>query len=256
MLAVAFASGTGTNFREALVESHHSKANYTIPLLITDKDKIGALDYAKQFSVDTITVNGIQHCGSWKELKKTIPGRKEYIKKTNTYNNLLLKRIQQYEQDHHLTFDIAILAKYMRLFTSDLLRRFQGTALNVHPADLAAKKEGKRIYVGANAVYNALLAGEKKTRTSIILINKELDGGPILVSGPWVKFKGKEVTAETTAVHEELQEEQSDWPALRFALREISLGHFAIDKTRFHDDGNPIIFYKGKELPYEGFVLK
>jgi len=256
MLAVAFASGTGTNVREALAESKNPKANFSIPLLITDKEKIAAVDHAKQFSIDTITVDGIQHCGSWKELQRTVQGRKEYHERTNTYNTLLLKKIKQYEQDHQVTFDIAILAKYMRLFTGDLLRRFRGTALNVHPADLAARKEGKRIYVGANSVYHTLLAGEKKTRTSIILINKELDGGPILVSGPWVKFKGKEVTVETAAVHEELQKEQSDWPALRFTLREISLGHFSINNKKYHDDGTPTVLYKGKELPYEGWVLK
>ena len=51
------------------------------------------------------------------------------------------------------------------------------------------------------------------------------------------------------------QKRISDWPTERFTLREIANGNFALSTRKLHPDGNPIVLYKGEEMPYCGFEL-
>ena len=60
---------------------------------------------------------------------------------------------------------------------------------------------------------------------------------------------------ESADVHQSLQKKLSDWPALRFALREIANGKFSLHKKRFHKDGNPVVVYDGCEMPYCGYEI-
>lgn len=260
---VAFASGSGTNFREAVLESHRHESNFSIDLLVTDKEiskgkRIGALEYAEEFDIPCVTVNGYKACGSWKEAQQSMQGVRAYQQRCEAFNHELYTKVRAFEEQARFTFDLAVLAGYMRLFTGDLLRRFQNKAINVHPADLSIRtSNGGRKYVGENAVYDALAAGLTKTRSSIILVDAATDAGAILVSGPWAEYAGeKPITQERADAHQSKQKGMSDWPALRFALREIAHGKFALHSKQFHDDGNPVVIYRDQELSYEGYVLK
>ncbi|MBC8500539.1 MAG: hypothetical protein ISS25_03180 [Nanoarchaeota archaeon] len=262
MHSVAFASGSGTNFREAVLESQKEDSNFSIDLLITDKKKkkgeiIGALEYAEKFGVESFTLNGYKFCGSWIKAQETVEGRIAYEERTQAFNMELLKKIQDYESSNIINFDLAVLAGYMRLVKGALLRRFDRRAINVHPAALDIFNDnGTRKYIGENAVFDALSAGEERTRSSIILLDPETDAGSVLVSGSWVEYTGKRpVTQDEADEHQEKQKEESDWPALRFALSAIANGELEIHRTTFHHDGNPAIVYKGIEQPYQGVEL-
>src|SRR3989338_11676796 len=156
MHTVAFASGKGTNFREALYASRGPDSNYLIDLLITDKshergreEPIGAITYADEFRIEHRTVNGYKICGSWEKARQTVEGRKEYKKRCQMFNRELYEEIMRFEQEHGMTFDLAVLAGYMRMFKGPLLRRFNRTSLNVHPARLDVfNEDGTRKYTG------------------------------------------------------------------------------------------------------------
>ena len=255
MSAVAFASGSGTNFREAVRGAYEETSRFYIDLLLTDKSDIGAINYARDFGIDHDTINGYRACGSWQKAKQTVEGIEEYERRCQLFNKAMLEKVQKYEGEHSITFDFAVLAGYMRLFKGPLLRRFTRHALNVHPAALyILNSDGTRKYTGDNAVYDALLAGETRTRSSIILLDPEPDAGAILVSGPWVDFSG-EVARESADEHQKKQKEASDWPALRFALRAIAHGELGLHRKKFHSDGNPVVIYRGREMPYHGFDM-
>ena len=269
MHSVVYASGSGTNFREAILESQRRGSNFSLDLLLTDKmfkkgsrDLIGALDFASEYGISSDTVSGLEVCGSWKEAQKTVEGRLEYERKVQVFNQAMLGKVQAFEREHGFTFDLAILAGYMRLFKGTLLRRFNNRAINVHPADLSVlNTDGSRRYVGEDAVYDALKAGEKRTRSSIILVDPEIDAGAILVSGPWVGYEGSEQDSDEAwkleaDLHQGHQKQESDWPALRFALQAIANGELGLHKKKSHPDGNPVVVYKGEEMPYEGIVLE
>ena len=225
MRVVAFASGSGTNFEEAVQESlYGDDSNFSVDLLVTDKvvkkgEPIGALARASKFDVDAFSLNGYRACGSWRKASKTLEGRTAYEVRAQEFNADLLEGIQGYERGNGFTFDLALLAGYMRLFKGPLLRRFEGRAINVHPADLTVRDGVQRRYVGDDAVTLALEAGESRTRSSIIMVDPECDAGAILVSGPWVNYTGGSADD-----HQDKQKRMSDWPALRFALTAFSNG--------------------------------
>jgi len=72
---------------------------------------------------------------------------------------------------------------------------------NVHPADLNRIDEnGNRLFTGDNAVLDAILYGEKETRSTVHLMTGQVDGGPILVrSAPLRVEKGIVDIATTLA---------------------------------------------------------
>ena len=105
----------------------------------------------------------------------------------------------------------------MHLLSPVWLNAYPNKILNIHPADLTTRK-----YIGANAVFDALQNGETKTRSTAILINEEVDGGPIIALGPWVLYEeGYPVTKEKAARHQEKQKRLSDWPVTIQALETI-----------------------------------
>jgi phosphoribosylglycinamide formyltransferase-1 len=111
--------------------------------------------------------------------------------------------------------DCLLLAGYMRLMSPVWLKAFPNRIVNIHPADLSNRK-----YVGKEAVFDALSAGETRTRTTAILIDETVDGGPILAFGPWVPYVGAyPVTKESAALHQEKQKAMSDAPACLRALQ-------------------------------------
>ncbi len=263
MHCVAFASGSGTNFEQAVLESKVA-GSFLVDLLITDKKKskgvgIGAITRAKKYDIPIITVDGFKSCGSWQEAKRTPKGIADYEKRSLEFNYALLKEIQTFENEAGIEFDLAILAGYMRLFKGPLLRRFNNKAINVHPADLTIlNPDGTRKYTGDDAVYDALKWGEKETNSSIILVDAQTDAGAILVSGPLVDLDVKlhgNATKKKALQHQNKQKELSDWPALRFALEGIANGNFALHKKKFHPDGNPYVVYNRVEMPYDGWIL-
>ncbi len=264
MYCVDYASGSGTNFRESVLESREPGSNFSIDLLVVDKLQkkkggpyIGAVNYADQFGIPCMHVNGFEYCGSWAEAKKSVEGIREYERRAQIFNSELYNAVKQYEDNKGITFDLAVLAGYMRLFKGASMRRFNRKGLNIHPAALDIfNEDGTRKYIGDSAVFDALNSGEKLTRSSVILLDPETDAGAIIASGPWIEYRGpRPVTQEAADEHQNKQKEMSDWPALRFALREIARGKIGLHKKKFHADGNPVVIYDGTEMPYEGFRL-
>ncbi len=269
MNCVAFASGSGTNFEQAVLEAKESKKRFSIGLLLTDKERkdgeiIGAIKRAEKLGVPYRILNGFKFCGSWQEAKETPEGIFEYQRKSTHFDLKLLEIIHEYEDEStgETTFDLAILAGYMRFVRAPLLRRFDNRIINVHPARLDVFNEDEtRKFVGDNAVYDALSSGETKTRSSIFLVDSGEDSGPILTSGPWINYEvtyeGElSLTEESASKHQEKQKAASDWPALRFTLRAISEGRFGLHKEKFWSDGNPVVTFDQRETPYHGIELK
>lgn len=266
MHVVAFASGSGTNFREAVEEARESDGKLSIDLLVTDKHKkrnsaggferIGALDFAEEYGIPAISMNGFQACGSWRKARKTITGSREYENRCLEFNQQIAREISLFEEEKGIHFNFGLLAGYMRIVKGALSRRFQGRLGNVHPAKLDVLDANVRRYTGDEAVYDALKAGERSTATTFILADDGIDTGPNLVQGPDVVYEGRRrITHALADGHQSKQKLQSDWPALRFAIREIADGKLGLHRTKHHPDGNPVVVYQSKEVPYGGVKL-
>ena len=144
------ASGRGTNLKVILDAVKAGECPVEVRLVISDKVNAQALEIAKEAGVPHVT------------------------------------HINPKEYADRASFDAAcadlidsqgcgwiVLAGYMRILSSEFVRRFRGRIINIHPSILPA-------FAGAHAVEDALTHGVKVTGCTVHLVDEVLDGGPIL----------------------------------------------------------------------------
>ena len=69
--------------------------------------------------------------------------------------------------------DAVVMLGYLYVATSALLSCFPGRIINVHDSDLPK-------YPGLHATRDAIVAGERETRSVVHLVTEQLDAGPVL----------------------------------------------------------------------------
>jgi len=74
-------------------------------------------------------------------------------------------------------FDLLVLAGYMRILPPEIVRRFWGKIVNIHPSLLPA-------FPGLHAIEKAFKHGVKVTGVSVHLVDEGVDTGPILAQEP------------------------------------------------------------------------
>jgi len=185
--------------------------------------------------------------------------------------------------------DIIALSGYMHIVSDPMMSEYENRIFNVHPADLSKlkrkgqseillpldifdfgnfkvkgvliniKKENlERAYKGEDAVADAVLNGEKYTKSTVHIATEDFDEGPILVQSKGFpvdrkfvsrKLKMRDWGAVVDYAHE-LQEKmkwEGDGPAYAKALELTSLGRLSLDGFT--------VLLDGLELPYYGFQL-
>jgi folate-dependent phosphoribosylglycinamide formyltransferase PurN len=70
--------------------------------------------------------------------------------------------------------DLIITCGYLHILTAPLLEAYPGRIFNVHDSDLPS-------YPGLHAVRDAVIAGERSTRSVVHVVTAGLDAGPVLV---------------------------------------------------------------------------
>lgn len=232
MHVVVFGSGLGTNL-EALIRAQGELKNssgtplFEIKALFTDC-KCRLHEIAERERIPLIYHSFVDFFKKSGTTSKDDPAMREAYDKKN------VALLNKCARDNGFSVDLIFLAGYMRLLHSPLLEAYKYKILNVHPADLTILDgEGRRQYVGANAIYEALMNGETRTRSSVILIDADVDTGPIIVSGPWINYtEGYPVTIKRAESHQDKQKFVSDWRACIEAVRLISEGKIGIDESR------------------------
>ncbi len=77
--------------------------------------------------------------------------------------------------------DVILTLGYLYVLTEPMLAAFPNAIFNVHDADLAIRRnDGRPKYPGLHATRDAIIAGEKETRSSVHLVTADLDSGPIV----------------------------------------------------------------------------
>lgn len=260
---VGFGSGSGTNLREC--------AKVIKPKLIfSDKPKAKLLELEELADVPHLVMNGYKICGSWKKAQEDPETEAEYKRKSVEYNAQILDAIRQKEKEIGFSIDLIVLGGYMRFVLDPLLSAFKDKIINVHPADLThvvglGGGVNKRKYIGADAVYDAIKEGEEKTKSSVIIVDKEEDHGEILTQGPglnvWseylsgTKAEKNECLEEYADAHQSMQKVRSDWPALTTALKMIAQGRIALGTEKTYFNEWRTVYVDGKPLGYEGYQI-
>lgn len=259
MRIIFFVSGTGGNLKAAIDLSHKEPDLLQVCLVISDRLGIKAIDIAENYNIPLIASDFEKECGIWLECKNNQKKIREYSDCAVNFHNRTLEKIQTIEKECGETFDLVVLS-YHRWIHGDLFSYFRNRMINQHAGDLTVmqpKSPKERRYRGINPVLMALRAGEKRTRSCTFLINDGHDTGEVLCQGLWTVYKGATtITRKSAWKHELFQKQESDWPSLRFALKEIAKGNFGIAEKMHHPDGSRVIFFKGCALPYGGVDLE
>jgi len=162
------ASGKGSNL-QALLEDPVVRP--WIALVVSDREDSGALLRAEDAGVSTIFLDG-----------KAYASREDY-------DHALLDVLTMENIEH------VVLAGFMRILSSDLVRAFAGRLLNIHPALLPA-------FPGTHAVRDALEWGVKVTGVTVHLVDEEVDHGPIVLQEPVRVEEGDDGESLLARIHE------------------------------------------------------
>lgn len=144
-----FASGTGSNARR-IIEFFHGSPEAQVVLVVSNKRGAGVLDIAREHAIPTLIVNRTSFC--------------------ETTDLLAVLR------DHGV--DFIVLAGFLWLIPSYLVRAFPRRIINIHPA-LLPKFGGKGMY-GLHVHTTVQAAGETETGLTIHFVNENYDEGDII----------------------------------------------------------------------------
>ena len=152
---IVFASGGGSNFRSIFNHLKKNKIDASIELLISNNPKCKAIEFAKSNGVETFVIN-----------KNCYPDSSEYKK-------MILVKLELFSPS------LIILAGYIKKIPIEVVRKFEGKIINIHPA-LLPKFGGKGFY--GMKVHNSVIeSGEKESGVTVHFVNEEYDKGEIII---------------------------------------------------------------------------
>ena len=164
-----FASGSGSNF-EAIAEGCKSGAIAAeVALCVCDKAGAYVIQRAEKFGIPTLVFNP-KEFGFKREFEKMIADRMDAE-----------------------NIDLVCLAGYMRIIGDELLERYGGKIINIHPALLPA-------FPGAHAIKDAFEYGVKVYGVTIHEVDATLDGGKI-ISQVAVPYEGSDIDELEAMIH-------------------------------------------------------
>lgn len=141
-----FASGNGSNFEKIVLNSQNK---YRVEILIVDREDAYVIERAKKIGIEYVYINP-----------------KEYISKEE-YE----KKIEKILQEKNI--QLIVLAGYMRIVSSYLIKKFNKKIINIHPSYLPE-------FPGKNGIRDAYEGKVKYTGITIHYVNEKIDGGEII----------------------------------------------------------------------------
>lgn len=164
-----FASGNGSNFEALAAACTEGRIDAEVALCVCDKAGAYVIERAAKYGVEVLVFNP-----------------KEYGSKAE-YERLVADRMDT------LGIDLVCLAGYMRIVGDELLGRYGGKIVNIHPSLLPA-------FVGAHAIQDAFDYGVKVFGVTIHYVDQTLDGGKI-ISQVAVPYEGNDVEELEAMIH-------------------------------------------------------
>ena len=142
-----FISGSGSNLKNLIFDSLKKKSKYKINLVISNKVSAKGLKYARKFKIKRKIIN--------------------YLNKKNAEKNILVELKKN-------KIDLVCLAGFMKILSNDLIKKFKGKILNIHPSLLPK-------YKGLNTHQRAIDNKEKFAGCTVHYVNSRLDSGKIIL---------------------------------------------------------------------------
>ena len=142
-----FISGTGSNLINLIKFSHTKKSPIKIQLVISDNKNAKGMKHAKKFKIKNKTF---------------------YYGKKKNPEKLILQELRLNK------IDVICLAGFMKILSSNFIKRFKGKILNIHPSLLPK-------YKGLNTHNRAIENKENYSGCTVHYVNSKLDSGKIIL---------------------------------------------------------------------------
>ena len=140
-----FISGTGSNLKNLIIFS--KRKNYEVELVISNKRNAKGLIFAKQYK---------------------IPTKIYYLKKSSKDEKKILDILKKKK------IKLICLAGFMKILSSNVIKKFNGKIINIHPSLLPK-------YKGLNTHARVLNNKEKYSGCTVHFVNSKLDSGKIIL---------------------------------------------------------------------------
>jgi len=150
-----FISGTGSNLESLIKFSFLKKSPIEIILIISNIEKAKGLYFAKKYKI-----------------KKKIYN----FKNQKNSENIILKELKINK------IELICLAGFMKILSSNFIKKFKGKILNIHPSLLPQ-------YKGLNTHERALKKKEKYSGCTVHYVSSKLDSGKIILQKKVKIFK-------------------------------------------------------------------
>jgi phosphoribosylglycinamide formyltransferase-1 len=144
------ASGRGSNFQAVIDAIRQEKIPATCVALITDNPEAYAIERAKNAGIPVTIIDYSSFSSS------------------EMYERTLISVMEQAD------VDLFVLAGYMRILGTSIVRTFSGKIMNIHPALLPS-------FTGLHAQRQALNYGVKVSGCTVHFVDESLDCGPIIL---------------------------------------------------------------------------
>jgi len=142
-------SGRGSNFMALHKACLDGRIQANICAVVSNNASAAGLDYAKQHGIAT-------------HVLESTPEQNR-----QTYDQALINILDS------INADWMALAGFMRILGPELVNRYIGKLINIHPSLLPD-------YIGLNTHQRVIDAGERKHGATVHFVTEELDGGPII----------------------------------------------------------------------------
>jgi phosphoribosylglycinamide formyltransferase 1 len=146
---VVLASGRGSNFQAIIDALETGDIPAACIGLVTDNPCAYAIERAKNAGIPVTVVD----FGSYSSKQQ--------------YEKALLEILNEYEPD------LVLLAGYMRIVGTDIVSRFQGRMINIHPALLPS-------FPGLHSQKQAVDYGVRVSGCTVHFVDEHMDSGPII----------------------------------------------------------------------------
>ena len=142
-----FISGTGSNLKNLIKFSLLKKSPIKVCFIVSDNIKAKGLNFAKKYKIKEKTYN---------------------FKNKKLSENLILKDLKKNK------IKLICLAGFMKILSSNFIKKFDNNILNIHPSLLPK-------YKGLNTHERVLKNNERFSGCTVHYVNSSLDSGKIIL---------------------------------------------------------------------------
>ena len=142
-----FISGTGSNLKNLIKFSLLKKSPIKVSFIVSNNIKAKGLNFAKKYKIKKKTYN---------------------FKNKKLSENLILEDLKKNK------INLICLAGFMKILSSNFIKKFNGNILNIHPSLLPK-------YKGLNTHKRVIENNEKFSGCTVHFVNSSLDSGKIIL---------------------------------------------------------------------------